>query len=169
MEKYQFDGDEEEINDLHYEFSVGYDDELPTTNMSYRPVFSYKYLCLEGDYSFHREEFKIKEWKKYLEIVKEFSAKPLEELVDLSNHKYHFKLKTHFDSEHSELAKHMKMPIKRKDPPILGHFALYTTPENPNKPTEKVLSPRIFFLLGKQSVIHILFFDPYHEMHKKKS
>lgn len=164
MADFDFDEDDDLVDDLHYEFSIGYD-EYPTKDMQNRPVISYKYLCLEGDYSFRRAEFNHKEWRRYLEVVKEFSTYSLQELVDCSSHEFHFRLKPNYDIEHAELAKYLGQEIKKNDPPILGHFALYTTPADPKNPKKKLLSPRIFFLLGKQSVIHILFFDPYHEIH----
>lgn len=168
MGNFDFGEDDEVLNDLHYEFSIGYEDENPTKKMHNRPVFSYKYLCLDGTYGFKHNEFLHKEWRKYFDLVKEFSNCSLEDLVESQNNNLHFRLQHSYNQEHAELEKLIGYSLKKDELPILGHFALYTTPADPKNLVKKIKSPRIFFLLGKNSVLHILFFDPFHEIHKKK-
>ena len=47
--------------------------------------------------------------------------------------------------------------------PQVGHFALSTHPDGADK-TAGRKSPRIHFFIGRNATIHILFYDPYHEV-----
>ena len=85
------------------------------------------------------------------------------DLVDLDKTPYHFLQEfTLRDTQKKELSKISPKAIEVN--PLIFHFALYTDEKvvaNRNKNTR---APRIYFMLGKNGVIYILFFDPYHEI-----
>ena len=116
----------------------------------------------ESPYHFN-QPFEGDEANLYFQRMKEFAGLTVNYIIDHSDHKLHFyrsdirgKLKDVFDSIDKNIA------IAN---PLIFHFAL-----NPNsKVTEASRStgarnPRIYFMIGYYGMIHILFFDPYHEL-----
>lgn len=94
--------------------------------------------------------------------MKEFSENTLNEIQENSSHESHFyrsdirgNLKKLFDSIDPNIA---------KVNPLIFHFAL--DPDNKNFADRKknIRNPRIYFMVGRNGMIHILFFDPYHEI-----
>jgi hypothetical protein len=155
---------EEDFSDHHYDFEFGYEGSSPS-NKGFRPTFSYKYIDLgKTEFHFHREEFDEKDRRTYFERLKNFSQQSLEYILDRSSHTLHFKLNP--DSRNREY--HLLSELVDIDfgsgnaYPVLGHFALYTPTYEEGK---KNKAPRIFFLVGENAVLHILFYDPFHEIH----
>jgi hypothetical protein len=50
--------------------------------------------------------------------------------------------------------------------PIVAQFGLYTHKLGANRQLNRK-SPRIICIIGKYAVIHLLYFDPYHELHPR--
>lgn len=160
-----FDFDEsQEHNDNHYNFTEGYFNGFPLNDADKRPTVSYLYVDTTGvtDYNFKRAEFGEFEAKIYLEKMRNYSQKTLNSLIDYLPPEEHFKVSSNPSSKELELISTLlDVDIKKENIPLTGHFALYTTPYEEGV---KSKSPRIFFLVGNDCVIHILFFDPYHEI-----
>ena len=106
--------------------------------------------------------FEGNEANLYFERMKEFSENTLNEIQENSSHESHFyrsdirgNLKKLFDSINPNIA---------RVNPLIFHFAL--DPDNKNFADRKknIRNPRIYFMVGRNGMIHILFFDPYHEI-----
>lgn len=161
-----FDNDDlDDIEDNHFNIYSGYTDGVsPLKNAKNRPTVSYLYIDLDKtDYKFHQPDFGDKESKIYLSKMKYYAEIPLKDLIDHSKHKDHFKVSQKPTSKELELISQlMSVKINDENMPITGHFALYTEPYEEGKKTK---APRIHFIVGEQSVMHVLFYDPFHEIH----
>ena len=99
----------------------------------------------------------------YFQRMKEFSELSVNYIVDHSDYRSHFhrtdirgNIKKVFDSIDTNIA---------KANPLIFHFAL--DPESKETAADRktgVRNPRIYFMIGYNGMIHILFFDPYHEL-----
>ena len=160
-----FDFEEEgEIQDLHFNFDFGYEVN-PLKSPSKRPTVSYLYLDFnDGEFKFNTKHFTKKDSKIYLKKMNLYAQKSLKELIDNSTNDEHFTVNANLTKkELSLLTKLMgDKEISEENIPILGHFALYTEKYEEGKETK---APRIFFLVGEQSIMHILFYDPFHKIH----
>lgn len=113
-------------------------------------------------YNFN-QPFQGNEANLYFQRMKEFAGLTVNYIVEHSDYKSHFyrssirgNLKRVFDS--------IDPNISRANP-LIFHFAL----DPDSKVTEAnratgVRNPRIYFMIGYNGMIHILFFDPYHEL-----
>lgn len=148
--------------------------ELPaslTENLSFEDLTDSQNQCISvqyneidlGDtgYGFN-QPFEGNEANLYFERMKEFSERTLNDIRENSSYKLHFNrtdvrgnIKRIFDSIDAEIA---------KANPLIFHFAL--DPNNKNQADRKknVRNPRVYFMVGRNGMIHILFFDPYHEI-----
>lgn len=161
-----FDFKNDDIEDNHYNFKYGYLDGVsPLKNdATNRPTVSYLYIDMgTTKYNFNQKDFGKRESKEYLKKMNKYAQTPLQDLIDNSEHEEHFRISTNLSKNEKELLKeHIGVPIKEENSPIIGHFALYTEKYEEGKKTK---CPRIFFLVGEQAIMHVLFFDPYHEIH----
>lgn len=150
------------------------DFELPaslTENLSFEDLTDSQNQCTSvqyneidlGDtgYGFN-QPFEGNEANLYFERMREFSERTLNDIRENSSYKLHFNrtdvrgnIKRIFDSIDTKIA---------KANPLIFHFAL--DPNNKNQADRKknVRNPRIYFMVGRNGMIHILFFDPYHEI-----
>lgn len=99
----------------------------------------------------------------YFQRMKEFSELSVNYIVKHSDHQSHFyrtdirgNIKKAFDLIDPKIA---------KANPLVFHFALDPDCEvnEANRETGE-RNPRIYFMIGYNGMIHILFFDPYHEI-----
>ena len=109
------------------------------------------------------QPFEGNEANLYFQRMKEFSELTVNYIVDHSDFKAHFNrtdirgnIRDVFDSINPNIA---------KANPLIFHFALdpESTVTNANRATG-VRNPRVYFMIGYNGMIHILFFDPYHEL-----
>jgi len=172
LSQFNFDNEEDELEQPHYDFKLGYGEDHPVEDFVFHPTFSYKYIDLGvTNYHFHRPEFDDDNDRKiYFEKVKKYSGMSVDDL-EKQHYSEHFKLDRYPRSSSTEVKLLGELLQGRKfkdgDAPIMGHFALYTNEQVEGDPLKK--SPRIFFFLGKKALIHILFYDPWHEIHPKKN
>ena len=167
-------GDDEIEDDFPegvYNFKYGYGDEPPTKDMSFSPIISYMHIDIGiTKYHFHlpAPAFDEEDRKIYFQKLKKYSNLTLEYLSDKSPNEEHFKLEYDIRSPVFGLLEELfKVKITDENAPIIGHFALYTTPATPEEiESGTVKSPRIFFLLDNNSIFHILFYDPFHQINK---
>ena len=94
--------------------------------------------------------------------MREFSEQTLNDIREDADYKLHFyrtnvsgNIKRIFDSIDPKIA---------KANPLIFHFAL--DPENKNHADRArcIRNPRVYFMVGRNGMIHILFFAPYHEI-----
>lgn len=99
----------------------------------------------------------------YFQRMKEFAGLTVNYIIDHSDHKLHFyrsdirgNLKNVFDGIDKNIV------IAN---PLIFHFALdpNSTVTEANRDTG-ARNPRIYFMIGYSGMLHILFFDPYHEL-----
>lgn len=150
------------------------DFELPaslTENLSFEDLTDSQNQCISvqyneidlGDtgYGFN-QPFEGNEANLYFERMREFSERTMNDIRENSSYKLHFNrtdvrgnIKRIFDSIDTKIA---------KANPLIFHFAL--DPNNKNQADRKknVRNPRVYFMVGRNGMIHILFFDPYHEI-----
>lgn len=109
------------------------------------------------------QAFEGNEANLYFQRMKEFSGLTVNYILDHSDYKVHFNrtdirgnIKKVFDSID---------PMIAKANPLIFHFALdpNSTVTNACRATG-IRNPRIYFMIGYNGMIHILFFDPYHEL-----
>ena len=112
------------------------------------------------------QPFEGNEANLYFQRMKEFAGLSVNYIVEHSDYRSHFyrsdirgNLKKVFDSINKNIA---------KANPLIFHFAL----DPDSKVTEASRStgarnPRVYFMIGYGGMIHILFFDPYHELNPK--
>ena len=99
----------------------------------------------------------------YFQRMKEFAGLTVNYIIGHSDYKAHFyrtdirgNIKKVFDSINPKIA---------KANPLIFHFALDPDSEVTNSSRETgIRNPRIHFMIGYYGMIHILFFDPYHEL-----
>lgn len=115
----------------------------------------------ETGYGFD-QPFEGNEANLYFERMREFSEQSLNEIRENAGYKLHFNrtdvrgnIKRIFDSIDPKIA---------KANPLIFHFALDTNNKNHADRQTNVRNPRVYFMVGRNGMIHILFFDPYHEI-----
>lgn len=172
---FTFEDDEPEENDDEigfYDDTNGYGGVFPDSDLGCLTSFSYSHIDIGvTDYHFHRPEFDGIDRLAYFGKLKEHSKFNLHHLVYDAHHRDRFKL-THqlSDPEFALVSELFGKEITEQNRPVLGHFRLYHVDLSPQdaliiKNGGQVKSPRIFFLLDKLSICHILFYDPFHEIH----
>lgn len=142
-----------------------------TEELSYQDLIDSQSQCVSvqyneidlGDtkYGFD-QEFEDKEANLYFERMREFSEQTLMDIRDDASYKLHFNrtnisgnIKCIFDSIDPKIA---------KANPLIFHFALDPNNKNHADRSKHIRNPRIYFMVGRNGMIHILFFDPYHEI-----
>lgn len=115
----------------------------------------------ETGYGFD-QPFEGNEANLYFERMREFSEQSLNEIRENAGYKLHFNrtdvrgnIKRIFDSIDPKIA---------KANPLIFHFALDPNNKNHADRRTNVRNPRVYFMVGRNGMIHILFFDPYHEI-----
>ncbi len=114
------------------------------------------------DYHFN-QPFVGNEANLYFQRMKEFSELSVNYIVSHSDYKSHFyrtdihgNIKKVFDSIDPQIA---------RANPLIFHFALDPECKETDACRETgKRNPRIYFMIGYNGMIHILFFDPYHEI-----
>lgn len=113
------------------------------------------------DYGFN-QPFEGNEANLYFERMQQFSEQTINDIREDATYKLHFNrtdvrgnIKRIFD----EIA-----PKIAKANPLIFHFALDPDNRNHADRSTNIRNPRIYFMVGRNGMIHILFFDPYHEI-----
>lgn len=126
-------------------------------------VVKYDYLDLDGtDYNF-KQEFTIRDTQEYFTKMKEISSSTINKLVEKSkkDSDYHFYRSAFSGNVRREIKK--IMPDADEDL-IVYHFGLYECESHNASRVTGERSPRVYFILGNNGFIYIVFFDPYHEL-----
>ncbi len=137
---------------------------LNTNSRFFKPTISYNYLNINiiTKYCFKQTDFNENDYKIYFEKLKIISNTPLTELEELKDKSLDFKIYT--GSVKKELIDCFKKIIGKDDLksnqiPYFGRIGLYNGLKKGDK------APRVFFFVGHYSTLHILLFDPYHDIY----
>ena len=123
-------------------------------------VIKYDYVDLDiTDYHFN-QEFTLLDTQRYFSMMKEISSNTINNLSQNSK-EYHF--------YRSKFSGKVRQEIKKIMPDadenlIIYHFGLYECESRNASRETGERSPRIYFILGTNGFIYIVFFDPYHEL-----
>lgn len=142
-----------------------------TDKLSYQDLVDSQVQCISvqyneidlGDtnYGFD-QEFEDKEANLYFERMREFSEQTLTDICDDASYKLHF--------HRSNISGNIKRIFDSIDPriskanPLIFHFALDPDNRKHADRSKHIRNPRVYFMVGRNGMIHILFFDPYHEI-----
>lgn len=156
------DLDADEINDIHQAYIGGQEISISdlAVSMDSIPVVSYKHIEMDDKYGFRQPCFDNVDAITYFDRLKELTSRSINESREQSPSDWHF-YETKGDNIRTELKRKWKN-ISNKNMPCIWHFALYTNQNSSRR--SGIKSPRIHFLIGAHGMIHILFYDPYHEM-----
>lgn len=156
-----------ELNDIEdFLFPAALNEELSNEDLvdSQKLYISVQYNEIdfgESGYGFN-QPFEANEANLYFERMHEFSEQTINEIKEDASYKLHF--------NRTDIRGNIKRIFDQIDPkiakanPLIFHFAL--DPENKNHAdrSRNIRNPRIYFMVGRLGMIHILFFDPYHEI-----
>ena len=99
----------------------------------------------------------------YFLRMKEFSELSVNYIVEHSDYRSHF-YRTDIRGNIKKVFDSIDQRIARANP-LIFHFALDPNSGVQEASREKgIRNPRIYFMIGYNGMIHILFFDPYHEI-----
>ncbi|SDP90507.1 hypothetical protein SAMN05428975_3445 [Mucilaginibacter sp. OK268] len=154
--------------DKKYKFGITTDGKEILDNEKETVLIAYDYIdiditdycfdqsCLDGDDAYH-----------YFFTLKEFSKLTTKKLTTELHHEYHFHIYSKPNSKLISLVEKISgTSFTPETQPLIGQFALYTE-ENASR-SSGTKSPRIYFIIGKNAVMHILFYDPFHEINPGK-
>ena len=116
-------------------------------------------LC-ETPYHF-LQEFTWRDTQAYFSLLKKISGSTVNDLLD-SEKGLHF--------YRTDVRGNLKKLLRKISPqaveanPLIFHFALYTDEGVMADRSQDIRAPRIYFMLGRNGIIYMLFFDPYHEI-----
>ena len=158
-----FEIDDELLNYFHqplsFKDSLSYED--AQLSMRQRMIISYDLLDLNGDYGF-LQNFTQDEIHGYFSQMKKYSSASMNELIDSLDYSEHF----HDSKIRGKLLQVLKdYSGNRVDEGVMiYHFAL--NPEKHEKADREagIRNARIYFIIGKFGIVHVLFFDPFHEI-----
>lgn len=126
-------------------------------------VIKYDYIDLGiTDYHF-KQFFQLRDTQEYFGMMKVMSSNTINALEEKSRRERGF----HF--YRSGLNGNVRRAIKKllpdaDDDLIVYHFGLYECDSRQASRETGERSPRIYFLLGSNGFVYILFFDPFHEL-----
>lgn len=157
--KYVIPDDDNEVND--FSFKLGQQNYTKRPDDFY-PIYSYKYLNIKEieDYCFIQSNFSTDEYNKYFEIVKQLSQSTIGDLHQRGE--FRFRISKH-NARLLDLLKRLigKAYLSDEQIPEFGHFHLTTEEKDGKKPV-------IHFFIGEKGVFHMLFYDPFHNIHPTK-
>ena len=126
-------------------------------------VVKYDYIDLDvTDYHF-KQEFMLRDTQEYFTMMKEISSSTINELEAKARRdkSYHF-YRSNFSGNVRKAVKQI-MP-DADESMIVYHFGLYECDGKLACRDTGDRSPRVYFMLGTNGFIYILFFDPFHEL-----
>lgn len=146
-----------------------------TEKLSYQDLVDSQNQCISvqyneidlGDTQYGFDQgFEGNEANLYFERMRELSEQTLNDIMDDADYKLHFNrtdvsgnIKRIFDTIDTKIA---------KVNPLIFHFALDPTNKKYADRKKHIRNPRVYFMVGRNGMIHILFFDPYHEINPTK-
>ncbi len=114
------------------------------------------------EYNFN-QPFEGNEANLYFQRMSEFAGSSINDIINYGDYRLHF--------NRTNISGNIKNVFDRIDPkiamanPLIFHFALDPDSKVTNADrTKNIRNPRIYFMIGYNGMIHVLFFDPYHEL-----
>lgn len=129
--------------------------------MKQKMIVSYDFLDLEGDYGF-QQDFTQDEIHGYFRQMNKYATVSMNEIIETFDYTEHFN-----DSKiRGNLLRLLKGKTGRKidDDVLIYHFALEPDSKTVASRAKNTRNARVYFLVGKFGIVHILYFDPYHEI-----
>lgn len=155
--------DDELLNYIHQPASlsdsISYEDSL--LSMKQKMIVNYDLLDLDGEYGF-LQDFTQDEIHGYFRQMKKYASVSMNEIVETFDYTEHFN-----DSKiRGNLLRLLKGRTNKRidDDVMIYHFALEPDSKAVASRAENSRNARVYFLIGKFGIVHILFFDPFHEI-----
>lgn len=139
--------------------SISYEDSR--LSMRQKMIVSYSLLDLDGKYGFS-QDFTQGEIHGYFNQMKKYANVSMNDIIDTFDYTEHF--------NGSEIRGNLLRLLKEKtgkhidEGVMIYHFALQPDNKQAASREQGTRNSRIYFLVGKFGVVHVLFFDPYHEI-----
>lgn len=163
MTDLDYEIDDELLNYIHQPASLSegitYQDSL--LSMKQKMIVSYDLLDLDGEYGF-LQDFTQEEIHGYFQQMKRFASVSMNEIIEKFSYTDHF--------NESKIKGNILRILKGKtdkrigDDVMIYHFALEPAKKERACRNSGERNARVYFLVGKFGIVHILFFDPYHEI-----
>lgn len=165
---YEFLG-EEDLIDLPLKRStiIGKYERYPSAFYERKPLFAYDFIDLDvTPYSFSQNHLDNTDACSYFAKLKELSNRTINDLLNNSDHKLHFHIYPKLTGKQYDLIKQItrRDSIRVEETPAMGQIGLYTAGEGKADRNTGVKSPRIYFVVGEWAVLHVIFYDPFHEI-----
>jgi hypothetical protein len=130
-------------------------------SMSQKMIVSYDLLDMNGKYGFN-QAFTQEETSGYFTQMWKYANVSMNEIIDTFDYTEHF--------NGSAIRGNLLYLLKKKtgkhidDGVMIYHFALQPENKQVASREQNTRNARIYFLVGKFGIVHVLFFDPYHEI-----
>jgi len=161
---------DEDLYDMHSPLDLGerLENEDVVKSLRTNMTFSYANVDIDTtDYGFG-QLFTNKDTRRYFTLLNEFSQSSLDEMLDVKDQEDEEGELLHLNRTYirGNLKKVFRQLGKDVDDQttIIYHFALYTDKNCDACRQTGVRSPRIYFMVGQYGIMHLLFFDPFHEI-----
>ena len=143
-----------------------------TDDLSYQDLVDSQEQCVvsvqynqidlgDTDYGFD-QPFEGNEANLYFERMRGFSEQTISDIRDNADYKLHF-YRTDIRGNIKKIFDRIDKKIAKANP-LIFHFALDPDNKNHGDRSKCIRNPRVYFMVGRNGMIHILFFDPYHEI-----
>lgn len=159
---------------LDLNFADTLDVDLPaklTDELSYEDLSDSQNQCIsvqynqidlgKTDYGFD-QEFEGNEANLYFKRMQEFAEQTLNNVRENASYRLHF-YRTDVRGNIKKIFDSIDPKISQANP-LIFHFALDPNNDNQADRAKHIRNPRVYFMVGRNGMIHILFFDPYHEI-----
>lgn len=139
--------------------SISYEDSK--LSMNQRMLVSYDLVDLDGKYGF-LQDFTQEEIHGYFGKMNKYSSVSMNEIIDTFDYGEHF--------NESKIRGNLLLLLKERsgkhvdDGVMVYHFALEPQKCDEASREKGTRNARVYFLVGKFGIVHVLFFDPYHEI-----
>lgn len=158
-----FEINDDLLNQIHQPASLsqGISVEDVKLSMNQKMIVSYDLIDLSTDYGF-MQVFTQDEIHGYFCQMKKYASKSMNEVIDTLDYTEHFN-ESKIKGKLLDLLK-VKAGKRIDDDVLIYHFALETEKRTDADRSKGQRNARVYFLVGKYGVIHVLFFDPFHEI-----
>lgn len=157
------DIDEDDIRTIHSPANLGQEISYEDIRLSKSLpiVVSYDLIDITGEYGF-QQPMTNEDTENYFRIMKCLSGKSIDQLEEMKRELHLYHSATFSRCLREQLQR--LTPDKSVGYPLIYHVGLYTSKDELASRETGVRSPRVFFMIGQYGIIHMLFFDPYHEI-----
>ncbi len=162
--------DEDIACEMHAPLKLGSGLSNEDISVSLRMPITFSFANVDIDrteYSFS-QQFDNRDTLRLFKLLKRFSIHTLDELLEGCNDKDEENERLHlYRNDIRGKLRELFSGLGEKadcDNSMVYHFALYTAKDEKADRETGVRSPRVYFMVGQFGIMHILFFDPYHEI-----